>query len=174
MAQVEALNAIGYSQISETNTEGALIQIKPHKPSSAPRRGANTDKTQIFVEFDEVIDDGGSQIISYSLEMDDGTGFISVSGEAGEDLTRTRQVTQDIVSGQSFDFRYRAQNIFGWSEYSDVVTIIASSVPSQPLNVATTNNESTTTVTISWDIPNESGGDGILIDAYLIQIYDYS
>ena len=113
-------------------------------------------------------DDGGSDILSYSLEMDDGTGYISVSGEEIDDLSTIRIVTLDIVSGQTFNFRYRARNLFDWSDYSDPVAIIASSVPSSPLNIATINNEAMTTVTISWDAPIESGGDNILIDAYII------
>lgn len=105
--------------------------------------------------------------------MNDGTGFVSVSGEASNDLTTTRIVTQQIVSGKTFQFRYRAYNIFGWSEYSTPQTaIIASTIPSKPLNIVTANEEALTTVKITWDAPTDFGGDDIAIEAYLISIYD--
>ena len=77
------------------------------------------------------------------------------------------------MSGKTFQFRYRAYNIFGWSEYSDPQTaIIASTLPSKPLNIVTVNEETLTTVKITWDAPTDFGGDNILIEAYLISIYD--
>ena len=83
-------------------------------------------------------------------------------------------MTQDIVSGETFNFRYKARNIFGWSDYSESVAIIASDVPSQPLNIVTANNEAATTVTITWTLPTDTGGNGIPIDSYLVSVQDYS
>ena len=39
VAIVEALNEIGYSEPSEENTSGAVIQVVPHAPATIPRRG---------------------------------------------------------------------------------------------------------------------------------------
>ena len=45
VAQIEALNAIGYSTPSTQNTDGAKIIVKPHKPTISPRRGSNTNSS---------------------------------------------------------------------------------------------------------------------------------
>lgn len=116
-----------------------------------------------------MVEDGGSPILSYSLEMDDDTGFVSVSGELSDDLTTLRVVTL-VNSGQTYTFRYRARNIYGWGDYSESTAIVTSSVPTPPLNIVTSNSEIATTVTISWDAPVNFGGDGILIDSYLISV----
>lgn len=99
VAQIEALNYIGYSEPSEPNTEGAVIKRRPHMPLEAPRRGASTTDASIEVDFDEVIEDGGSSILQYSLEIDDGSGFAPIAGEAADDTSLSRVVTDGIVSG---------------------------------------------------------------------------
>ena len=95
-----------------------------------------------------------------------------MTGVDSDDLTNTRVITQNVVSGQTFSLRYRAYNIFGWSDPSEAEEIIASSTPTEPLNIVTANNEATTSVTVSWDAPLDFGGDGIQIESYLISIYD--
>ncbi len=44
---VEALNVIDYSVPSDPNTSGELAQVKPHTPTTKPRRGALTDELNI-------------------------------------------------------------------------------------------------------------------------------
>lgn len=130
VAVVEALNAIGYSTPSNENTVGALVQTVPADPLASPTRGATTSEAQIEVNFAAITDDGGSGITSYSLEMDSGSGFVSVVGDPVDSLVLTFTVTAGITSGSSYDFRYRVKNVHGWSVgYSPTITIIAGIVP---------------------------------------------
>lgn len=80
VAVVQALNSIGYSTASPENTAGAVVQVVPHAPSSAPTRVSTTSETEIHISISTVTSTGGSPITSYSIEMDDGTGsgFVSV------------------------------------------------------------------------------------------------
>lgn len=41
---VEAMNKIDYS-IPSTLAGAALVQVKPHKPTTAPTRGSNTNES---------------------------------------------------------------------------------------------------------------------------------
>jgi hypothetical protein len=50
------------------------------------------------------------------------------------------------------------------------VTILAAVVPSPPLNVITSNVAGAKTVNISWSLPSNTGGTGVLITAYKILI----
>lgn len=99
VAQIEALNYIGYSEPTEPNTEGAVIKQRPHMPLESPRRGSSTTDSSIEVLFDQVTEDGGSSILQYSLEMDDGSGFAAIPGEAADDTSLSRDVTIGVVSG---------------------------------------------------------------------------
>jgi hypothetical protein len=78
VAVVESLNTIGYSATSPENTAGALIQVVPGAPPSAPTRGSASSDTQLEVDYAPYADDGGSAILSYELliDRDDGAGFV--------------------------------------------------------------------------------------------------
>jgi hypothetical protein len=45
VATIETLNEIGYSDPSDENLTGAVIQTVPHPPTLKPTRGANTSDT---------------------------------------------------------------------------------------------------------------------------------
>jgi len=77
---VEALNVIEYSVPSLPNTSGELAQVKPHVPTTKPRRGVLTNESQIEVLIDAVTANGGSPILSYSVEINDGNGFVPFVG----------------------------------------------------------------------------------------------
>ncbi len=64
MAVVESLNTIGYSETSAENTIGALVQVVPAAPPSAPTRGEGTSESQLEVLYEAYSDDGGSTILA--------------------------------------------------------------------------------------------------------------
>lgn len=77
---------------------------------------------------------GGSPVISYSLEWDNGSGqtyFLSLMGEATNNIQLIYTAT-DLTAGDSYSFRYRVRNIFGWSPYSDVISVLAATIPDRP------------------------------------------
>jgi hypothetical protein len=39
------MNAIDYSDPSDPNTSGAVVQVVPHTPVTKPKRGTATDET---------------------------------------------------------------------------------------------------------------------------------
>lgn len=153
---VESLNAVDYSLPSSVNTVGAHVQVPPHTPPTKPLRGAQTSETQIEVFVDALSEDGGSTIVSYSIEFFDGTNYVSLIGETTNNTDRTVIKASGLSSGVGYMFRYRALNAHGWSDYSDVETIIAGVVPTLPLNIATTN--SADKFVITWDDPANIGG----------------
>jgi hypothetical protein len=75
--------------------------------------------------------DGGSEIETYSIEMDYGSGFEEVSSEPL--LTSPAIITNaNVVSGVHLNFRYRARNVQGWSEYSAETVIVAATLSDPP------------------------------------------
>jgi hypothetical protein len=86
----------------------------------------------IKVTWEEVINDGSSEILSYSLEIDDGTGgdFTEVVGLLSDYLLFEYIVTGDnILKATLYRLRYRARNEIGWSDYSPIAYVKAANVP---------------------------------------------
>jgi len=171
VAVVEALNTIGYSAPSPENTAGALVQVVPAAPPTAPERGGGTDRTQLEVLYAANSQDGGAIIEAYGLEIDrgDGSGFVSALTPS---LDNSAVITVGIESGASYLVRYRARNVHGWSVgYSPELTIVAASVPSAPTDVETANSAApvTTAVVVAWTAPADLGGAApIAITAYRV------
>ncbi len=69
-----------------------------------------------------------------------------------------------MTAGQSYKFRYRVRNIFGWSPYSDVLTVLAATKPDRPAMVTTVNVG--TSVRIDWVAPYN--GDSTLLYYVLV------
>ena len=104
----------------------------------------------------EIVDNsdltGGATITSYGLEWNGGAGttFSDVSGGTADNLSRTISVT--TTAGNTYKFRYRIRNIFGWSAaYSPELTVLSAKIPTTPVSVATVI--SGLNVLLSWTTP---------------------
>jgi hypothetical protein len=173
VAVVESVNMIGSSAASPENAAGALVQVVPHAPPSAPTRGSNTNGASLEVLWATYSQDGGSAILAYGLEIDlgDGAGYVPAAEVLVSSGATSATITSGISSGATYTLRYRARNVHGWSAYSPTpdLTIIAATVPSPPADpVETINNALTTAVTVSWGEPADLGGAGITISDYRV------
>ena len=67
--------------------------------------------------------------------MDDGAGgdFNEVVGFTELNTLNSILITSNVGSGKTYRFRYRAKNIHGWGDYSEVSYILAATVPSSPV-----------------------------------------
>ena len=81
--------------------------------------------------------DGGSEVLSYDIEWDQGQNvgiFVSLQINLLAQVT----INQGIVGGQVYGFRYRASNRQGWGAYSSVSYFKAANVPDQMVPVLVT------------------------------------
>jgi hypothetical protein len=58
---------------------------------------------------------------------------------------------------------YRARNIYGWSNYSPIDTVMMYGYPTQPLSPTISQDPASTQVEISWSVPSSTGGTGISV-----------
>lgn len=65
-----------------------------------------------------------------------------------------------MVSGTTYRFRVRAANVYGWGDFSSVLSVKAAAKPAQVLSVSTTVDDATGKLKISW-LPPSSNGDSI-------------
>jgi hypothetical protein len=67
-------------------------------------------------------ENGGSPILSYELQIDNGIGgsFTSLIGGENQEfsLETTFTVVENITSGNIYRFRFRSLNVNGWSLFS--------------------------------------------------------
>jgi hypothetical protein len=66
--------------------------------------------------------------------MDNGKGgvFTTLQGGSSRSLETSFTIAQGITSGTMYRFRYRSENVNGYSDWSPVTYITAATVPSRP------------------------------------------
>ena len=80
----------------------------------------------------------------------------------------TYTVSDAIVAGTSYKFKVKAANKWGSGIFSDVVTVLAASIPAKIIPAPVTSLElSSGDVVITWIEPNDHGA---TLDSYLLQI----
>lgn len=95
----------------------------------------------------------------------DGVFDVQASGVTAQTHTQT-----GVIGGNSYKFRVKARNAVDFGIYSDVKTIVAATVPSQPVAPTTTNAvvDSVDVVTVSWSEPSDNGG--LTITGYILEV----
>jgi hypothetical protein len=162
--RVTAQNQIGWQASPSGPTTGlVLVETAPLGAPAAPALDASqTDEGQIRVTMAEIPDgasaaNGGSPILSYSLEWDagfTGTGFTALTGSTSDSLERSHVAT-GLSAGAVYEFRYRVRNVHGWGDHSPSLAAIAAKAPSTPAQPVTSN--SGTSARIDWTEPYHGG-----------------
>jgi hypothetical protein len=108
------------------------------------------------------LETGYSEVLSYSLEIDDGTGgdFTPVVGVLTNYLRTEFTITSGIEQGTLYRLRVRARNAIGWGPYSQIAYIRAANKPAQPPQLQYVSSTSTT-VTLSIPRSQDNGGSPI-------------
>lgn len=82
-------------------------------------------------------------MLSYNVQWDAGLNagdFYELVGYSVPYLQLEYTILNDIqglTPGMSYKFRYRAQNKYGWGEYSDSASFLAAAIPLQSDSVTT-------------------------------------
>jgi hypothetical protein len=72
-----------------------------------------------------------------------------------------------LTSGTTYDFKIEAKNEFGYSEYSETITLLAAYIPEIPTSVITEIDGSQ--VKVLWTLPSDNGSP---ITAYKVYIQE--
>jgi large repetitive protein len=161
IATVEAMNNYGYGAASPASNGALLVQTEPATPA-APTRDSATTKDSLVIDWVAPTTNGAS-ILSYNLYWDAGTNgatFTSLRGLLTDYTGLTHTQTSSVDIGDSYQFKVRAKNIWGWSAFSPVLTVVAAHKPDTMATVTTSIVSSTGAVRITWTAP-ESNGDAI-------------
>mmetsp|Transcript_29134 Transcript_29134/g.28192 ORF Transcript_29134/g.28192 Transcript_29134/m.28192 type:complete len:232 (-) Transcript_29134:211-906(-) len=143
---------------------------------NTPTRGSLTSTSQIEVDWSTLSspEDGYSSILSYHLQWDEGSAGVSwydLVGATVDSTADTYIVTSTITGGQSYQFKVRAKNKWGWGDYSAIASFKASEAPDQMDPVTTSIDAITGGVKIEWVAPSSNFD---TITAYMIEIQETS
>ena len=112
---------------------------------------------------------GGTDIISYEVQWDEGTNGVTLTSLAGLSsnfIGGEYQATASVVAGYTYQIKVRARNFWGWGEFSSIISIKASTVPNQ-VDMPTTSIEAATGgIMIKWAKPYENSD---TITAYRVE-----
>jgi hypothetical protein len=134
--KIRAFNHAGYSD-SESFLS-VVLSDEPDQPTTGPVSDALiTNESRVKVDYgpQSIDKNGGSPLLSYELQMDDGIGgnFTSMIGYETDSLETTFTVkSEQIQSGSIFRFRYRTRNTNGWSLFSPISHIKAATIAVRP------------------------------------------
>lgn len=77
--------------------------------------------------------EGYSEILDYRISM-------AVTGESFSVLASTVNqyyLAEGLISGTIYDFKIEARNIYGYSEFSNVISLLCAYIPTVPTDVQT-------------------------------------
>jgi len=134
-ARATATNAVGTALLASAyNTIGETVDTIPTLMTDPVRDSASTATSFVITWPALSLADsmGGSTITSYSLEWDAqsaGASFTPLVGFSSDSLDLTYTVSTGVSAGNDYQFRLRAENIYGFGPYSNTITFTASGRP---------------------------------------------
>jgi hypothetical protein len=143
----------------------------PSAPTNAPTSDISlSSDTQLRINYDAVSENGGSPLLSYSLEISKGEGgpFTTLYGDLVDTMILAF-TNKPVDRGVIYRARYRCRNVIGWSDYSPVGFLFAAKVPAQPIAPV---YYSATDSTISVVLEKVSDNGGSLITSHELWIDD--
>jgi hypothetical protein len=113
--------------------------------------------------FIEASNNGGSPVISYNLEMDDGDGgdFKSLTGLISTSMLRDFTI-KSVIRGRTYRLRYRVLNAVEWSDYSPNLFALVATKPSAPPKPSL-GSATGSTITINFKESANSGGSKVTL-----------
>ena len=104
MARVTGVNSLSSGFTSLTSTSIVMVRVLPYKPSVVPQRGSTTSPSQIEVDWSLLLPptNGDSDILSYNLQWDAGTGGsvnINVVGYSVPYMQSSYVITSGVTAG---------------------------------------------------------------------------
>lgn len=167
-AKLYATNVQGDSLESAIG-DGALIITIPDPPVSLAEDELQRSATNLAITWDIITtvgipEQGYSTVIDYRVSIAEQYGEYTVLG------TTTDQsfLATDLSSGTFYEFKVEARNMYGYSEYSDMITLLSAYIPEPPINVVTTIEGDQ--VKVEWELVTSNGSPILAYNVYVQEI----
>lgn len=108
---------------------GAIILTNPDAPINIAEDTSLKSGTIIGLQWEEGPSNGGTAVLDYRLNYDQGSGdyVILYTGIAFTSITVT-----DLTAGVQYKFKIEARNAYGYSDYSDEIIVLSGFTPFKP------------------------------------------
>jgi titin len=151
---------------ADSGVVALVLASIPDTPTVGPQNDATiTSSNRIRVTYGVTSppDNGGSPILSYALEIDDGKGgsFQKLIGSTSNSFLTAYTISTGIEKGLEYRLRYRVKNAIGWSGYSPISFILAANAPDAPPK-PTFSSFDTSTLYLNIQPSKDNGGSPIL------------
>lgn len=160
-ATVIAINAYGNS-VESAAGNGAVITTTPGAPTALVEVTAERTKSTLGLSWTAPTFTGGAVIDDYRINIAEQGGSYSV---AAASVSGTTYTLTGLTAGTTYEIKVEAQNSYGYSAYSSVLTLLCAFVPDSPTTITTANVNAA--VSITWSEPVTNGSP---ITAYKILI----
>lgn len=161
VSKVIAVNSLGESGESEASA-GALLITVPTQPLGLTDVPAEAEAGSVKLTWNVPGFIGGSEISEYLIWYAEGPSDFT-------ELTVVEQATsytaEQLTAGSEYRFYVQAKNAAGYSPASNVISVIAASVPATP--AAPTTAQDSTNIKIEWTAPDNGGSE---ITGYQVSI----
>jgi len=140
-----------------------ILATVPDTPAVAPSLvTSSSDSDTLVISVTEFTTgmNGGTAVIGYEIQVDDGEGgdFVTVQGgESQRTLATQVTVTDGIKKGVTYRVRYRAVNSIGTSDWSAVAYLTAATVPLPPPAPYVSSVDNTNVVLTLLETENNGG-----------------
>jgi hypothetical protein len=170
-------NNMGYSNYS--NIFPVLFAVAPDAPLApqfVQRSGDNFDglKPYISISWTPPVNNGGSLIQGYLVQVKEGLGAYSVLYNGLTDPETTLYRFEQLNAGSSYYFQVIAVNQIGQSSPSPATNIYAATIPKAPQTTPQTSSvvlgTSSASLAVTWSTLSTNENGGSLITGYYIQI----
>ena len=154
--QMRAQNELGWNTWSTSKT-ATITQNVPTKPGAPILRRRQSGEINAAWTAPNA---NGAAITAYQLQykLSTAAGWTTASST----ITGTNYTVSGLTNGLTYNFRVRARNIGGWSQYSDTSSLSPANpatAPSAPTWGAFTT--ATRAITVRWTAPSSNGGSAI-------------
>jgi hypothetical protein len=144
-----------------------VLASTPTAPSHAPKSDLLVSSAQqLKIDYQNLADNGGSVLLAFQLEIDDGLGGPFEPIYTGLALSF---IQTPVMRSLQYRVRYMAMNVNGWSDYSPVGYMLAAQVPSKPDQVEFLT---ATAFAIQVNVPRIVDNGGAIVQRYELWIDD--
>jgi len=159
---VTATNLVGTSVNSAVSSTRATLMSNPDPPRNLGYDTSSSSGSQIALTWDQGANNYGSAVSSYRVSYDAGdpSGSFSVIAET---VSATTYTATGLTASTTYRFKVEALNDFGYSTFSDEVSILAAQEPDAPESL--TNDASITSETrigFTWSPAAFDGGTAVI------------
>jgi titin len=154
---VVATNAIGDSEPS-SKLENIVAGTYPSVPTNLKRSTILVpDDTEINIEWEQPLSNGGSSVILYKVMWNGVTGGKDAEDELVETENRYYTV-EGLIRGSMYKFTVAAINYVGKGAHAEPLVLYASQAPGVPSNIQRASFNSASEIMITWTAPTDEGG----------------